>query len=228
LAARRVRFAKRVTSTGPTTHAVLFRQEEAVMVRAPHAKSAQRGIAERPQSIRQAGGTSFMWSLAKIRVASLVLLGATTPAAAGFAVSVPAVKWLCVTWLAGVALLMHCLSRRASAEAPVLSVDQRGILDHRLMPRYIEWQEIAAICPVDANRNNVIDIELRWPKFTLGETRWPVRIGAYCQTGYGVPAVTISMLLLDGNVSEMLDAVAQYRPDLLHHTNRRAPLTADP
>jgi hypothetical protein len=123
---------------------------------------------------------------------------------------------------------MHCLSRRASAEAPVLSVDQRGILDHRLMPRYIEWQEIAAICPVDANRHNVIDIELRWPKFTLAETRWPVRIGAYCQTGYGVPAVTISMLLLDGNVSEMLDAVAQYRPDLLHHTNRRAPLTADP
>jgi hypothetical protein len=61
---------------------------------------------------------------------------------------------------------------------------------------------------------------------TLGETRWPVRIGAYCQIGYGVPAVTISMLLLEGNVSEMLDAVAQYRPDLLHNTNRRTPLSA--
>jgi hypothetical protein len=32
---------------------------------------------------------------------------------------------------------------------------------------------------------------------------------------------------LDGNVSEMLGAIAQYRPDLLHHTNRGTPLTAD-
>jgi hypothetical protein len=62
---------------------------------------------------------------------------------------------------------------------------------------------------------------------TLRETRWPVRIGAYCQMGYGVPAVTISMLLLDGNVSEMLEAIAQYRPDLLHDTNRGTQLTAD-
>jgi hypothetical protein len=201
---------------------VLFRQEEIAMARAPHAKSALRGIAERPRA------TSFMWSLAKIRVACLVLLGATTPAVAAFAVCGPFVKWFCLAWLVGVAFLIHCLSRRASADTVVLSVDQRGILDHRLMPRYIEWQEISAICPVDANRNHVVDIELRWPKITLAETRWPVRIGAYCQTGYGVPAVTISMLLLEGNVSEVLDAVAKYRADLLHHTNRAALHTAHP
>ena len=35
---------------------------------------------------------------------------------------------------------------------------------------------------------------------------------------YGVPVVIISMLLLKGNVSKVLDAVAPYRPDLLHHT----------
>jgi hypothetical protein len=199
---------------------VLFRQEEIAMARAPHAKSAPRGIAERP---RQARATFFMWSLAKIRVACFVLLGAATPAVAAFAVCGLFVKWFCLAWLAGVAFLIHCLSRRAFPDTVVLSVDQRGILDHRLMPRYIEWREIAAIWPVDANRNHVVDIELRWPKTTLAETRWPVRFGAYCQTGYGVPAVTISMLLLEGDVSKMLDAVAQYRPDLLHHTNRTAP-----
>jgi hypothetical protein len=192
------------------------------MVRAPHPKSAQCDLVERAQPIRQAGGTSFLWSLPKIRIACLALVGATTPAAAGFAISVPSVKWLCLAWLVGVALLIHGLSRRASAGTVVLTVDQRGILDHRLMPRYIEWHEIAAICPVDANRNHVVDIELRWPKITLAETRWPVRIGAYCQIGYGVPAVTISMLLLEANVSEMLEAVAKYRPDLLDHTNRMA------
>ena len=66
----------------------------------------------------------------------------------------------------------------------------------------------------------------RWPKTTLAGTRWLVRIGALCQLGYGVPAVTISMLLLEGNISELLAAVAQYRPDLLHHSNRERRFTA--
>jgi hypothetical protein len=55
-----------------------------------------------------------MWSLAKIRIACLVLLCAAMPAVAGFTVPVPFVKWLCLAWLVGVALLIHCLSRRAS------------------------------------------------------------------------------------------------------------------
>jgi len=196
------------------------------MVGTPHAQSVERDLIERPQSVRQACGTCFMWSLAKIRIACLVLLGAAMPAVAGFTVPVPFVKWLCLAWLVGVALLIHCLSQRASADTVVLSVDKRGIVDRRLMSRHIEWQEIKAICPINAGRSHVVDITLRWPVITLGETRWPVRIGAYCQIGYGVPAVTISMLLLEGNVSEMLDAVAQYRPDLLHNTNRRTPLSA--
>jgi hypothetical protein len=207
-----------------TLKASRVHQQEVAMVRASYAKSVPRDLVERAQPIRQAGRTSFMWSLAKIRNACLILLGAAMPAVAGFAVSF--MIWLCLAWLVGVAILIHCLSRRASTDTVVLSIDQRGILDHRLMPRHIEWHEIEAICPVDPNRNHIVDIKLRWPKITLAETRWPVRIGAYCQLGYGVPAVTISMLLLEGNVSEMLDAVAQYRPDLLHHTNRRAPLIA--
>ena len=64
------------------------------------------------------------------------------------------------------------------------------------MPRRIEWQEIDLIYPVNTDRNHTVDIKLRWPKATLAGTRWLVRIGALCQMGYGVPAVTISMLLL--------------------------------
>lgn len=209
-----------------TLKASRVHQQKVAMVRASDAKSVPRNLVERAQPIRHAGGTSFMWSLAKIRNACFILLGAAMPAVAGFAVS--SMIWLCLAWLVGVAILIHCLSRRASTDTVVLSIDQRGILDHRLMPRRIEWHEIEAICSVDPNRNHIVDIKLRWPKITLAETRWPVRIGAYCQFGYGLPAVTISMLLLEGNVSEMLDAVAQHRPDLLHHTNRRAPLIARP
>ena len=200
------------------------------MVSAPHAVRVQRTLGEPGESVEQAGGASFMWSLAKIRIAALILLGATTPAIVGFAMAGPFVRWICLAWLTGVALIAQGLSRRARARAGavVLSVDERGIFDRRLMSRHIEWQEIATIWPVNVDRSDVVDIELRWPKMTLGGTRWSVRIGAYCQIGYGVPAVTISMLLLEGNVSDVLDAVAQYRPDLLHHTNRRAPLSANP
>jgi len=208
----------------PTTHAAVLHWEEASMVDAFRARFAQ-GSVEPQQAARQANPGYFIWSLAKIRTAALVLLAAALPAAAAFAVAGPGVRWLCVGWLVGIAVLLNGLGRRARAETVVLSVDQYGILDRRLMPRRIAWQEIAAICPVDTDRNHTVDIALSWPKVTLRETRWPVRVGAYCQIGCGVPAVTISMLLLEGSVSDLLDAVARYRPDLLHGTNRSASST---
>src|SRR5258706_12568896 len=134
------------------------------MVRAHHTKSAQCDVLEGPQPCCEDGGTCFTWSLAKIRIACLVLLGAATPAIAGFGVSVPFVQWLCLAWLVGVALLTHGLNQRASADTIVLSVDRRGILDRRLMSRHIKWQEIEAIWPVNTDRSHAIHIQLRWPK----------------------------------------------------------------
>jgi hypothetical protein len=188
----------------------------------PLTRSAQfHDLTNETRPARQTAGPAFSWSRSKLRFASLLLLGAATPAAIGFALSGPVGKWFCLAWLLVVAVLMHSLSRRAVAETFVLSIDQRGILDRRLMSRHIAWQEIAAVCAVDTNRSHVVDLKLRWPDITLAETRWPVRVGAHCQRGYGVPAVTISVLLLEGNVSEVLNAVALYRPDLLHDSNRR-------
>jgi hypothetical protein len=102
----------------------------------------------------------------------------------------------------------------------VLTIDARGILNRRLMSKPIEWQEIEAICPVNVERSHVVDLKLRWPAATLAQARWAVRIGAACQKGYGVPAVTLSMLLLEGNVSDLLYAIALHRSDLLHHSNQ--------
>jgi hypothetical protein len=198
------------------------------MVQAHGIRSAWHDVVQDPQEICHAGGASFVWSLAKIRIAALILFGVATPALVGSALPTPIVQWPCLVWLLGVALLMHGLSRRASDDSVVLSVDQRGILDRRLMARRIEWQEIGAICPVDTDRSHTVDIRLRWPRTTLDQTRWLVRIGAHCQVGYGVPAVTLNMLLLDGDVSELLGAVAEYRPDLLHYVNRSALQSVDP
>ena len=206
----------------PKTHGPGDARRGATSLSGPLPGSVASGLAERRGPDCQGAGVAFKWSHAKLRIACLVLLAAATPAVAGFALSAPVVRWLSVAWLAAIAFFMHCLSRRACDPLVVLLVDQRGIFDRRIMPRPIAWQEIAAICPVDTDRCCVIDIDLRWPKITLGKTRWSVRIGAYCQTAYNVPAVSISMLLLESNASQFLQAVAQYRPDLLHHSNRRA------
>ena len=184
------------------------------------------GRERRLQSSCDLGSVRFAWSQRKIRIAALVLAGAATLVAAGVPTSNSYVKWLCLCALMGLALAAHGLGRRAFANAAILCVDRRGILDRRLMPRHIEWQEIESVCRVESDRSKVVDIKLRWPKKTLAGTRWPIRIGAYCQAGYGVPAVTISMWLLEGEVSALLDAVARYRPDLLHRANRRC--TVDP
>lgn len=188
---------------------------------------SSKHIRDRPVT-DAADGTevSFSWGIAKLRIAALALVGAAIAGAIGFAFAGALVKWACLAWLLGVATRMHRLSRLAADEASVLTIDKRGILDRRLMPRRIEWQEIALTCPVDPARSHVVDLELRRPRVTLAGTQWRIRIGAWCQTGYGVPAVTISMLLLDGDVHEVLEAIARYRPDLLHPTNRQGFRTA--
>jgi hypothetical protein len=197
----------------------------------PEARYVRNGLAERSahtqlahtdlDGAHQDQVVSFTWSIFKIRIAGLVLLGTAMPAAGCFALAPPFVQWLCLAWLAGVAFLMHGLSRRARSDAVVLSVDQRGILDRRLMPQHIEWHDIRAVCPTDIGRAHVVDIALRWPRSTLRKARWSVRIGGHCQSGYGVPAITISTLLLEGDVAQLLEAVARWRPDLLHHSNRQ-------
>jgi hypothetical protein len=192
------------------------------MARTSQAGSARCDVVERPQLFQTAGITSFRWSYRKIHVVCVVVLVAATPAVIGFVGSPAFVKWLCLVWLCGIAVLMWGLSRRAHDGAVVLSVDRHGIRDHRLISRPIAWQEIEAIWPVDPDRNHTIDIALRRPETTLRDARWSVRVGAYCQKGYGVPAVTISMLLLDGSVSDLLKAIAQHRPDLLDYSNLRA------
>jgi hypothetical protein len=113
------------------------------MLGASQPKSLKLDLAERPQPVHQAR-TSFVWSHAKIRIASLVLAAVATPAAVAFVAPAPFVKWLCLVWLCGIAVLMQGLSRRADDGSVVLSVDRRGILDRRLISRHIAWQEIKA------------------------------------------------------------------------------------
>jgi hypothetical protein len=158
----------------------------------------------------------FSWSIEKLRFAALVLVATALPAAIlALTPSVAAVRVLGLAWLFAIARLARGISRRASFGTAVLMIDHSGILDSRLMPRRIGWHEIEMVFPVNLDRGRVIDLSLRWPDTTLAGTRWLTRIGAVLQQAYGVPAITISMLLLDGQVADLLAAIARYRPDLL-------------
>jgi hypothetical protein len=168
------------------------------------------------------GRISFGWSLRRLRIASGILLLITATAGAGCLLLGPVGEGLSLACLLGVAGMSHGVGWRAACRDAVLSVDELGIWDRRLMQRRISWHEVETFCPV-TDRGHVIDLRLRWPEDTLAGTRWPVRIGARLQTRFGAPAVTISTLLLDTDVSELMDAIARYRPDLLDPINRRVP-----
>jgi len=163
----------------------------------------------------------FSWSIEKLRFAALVLLAAALPAGILAVTSTAAVRVLSLAWLFAIARLAHGFARRATSGAAVLMIDQSGILDLRLMPRRIGWHEIETVFPVNLDRGKVIDLSLRWPGSTLAGTRWLTRLGAILQQAYGVPAITISMLLLDGQVTDLLAAIARYRPDLVPTSTAR-------
>jgi hypothetical protein len=163
----------------------------------------------------------FSWSIEKLRFAALLLVAAALPAAILAVTSAAAVRVLSLAWLFAIARLAHVVARRAISGAAVLTIDQSGILDLRLMPRRIGWHEIETVFPVNLDRGKVIDLSLRWPGSTLAGTRWLTRIGAILQQAYGVPAITISMLLLDGQVADLLAAIARYRPDLVPASTAR-------
>jgi hypothetical protein len=157
----------------------------------------------------------FSWSIEKLRFAAFVLVAAALPAAILAVASTAAVRVLSLAWLFAIARLAHGIARRATSGAAVLMIDQSGILDLRLMPRRIGWHEIQTVFPVHLDRSRVVDLSLRWPNTTLAGTRWLTRLGALLQRAQGVPAITISMLLLDGQVADLLSAIAHYRPDLV-------------
>ena len=163
----------------------------------------------------------FSWSIEKLRFAALVLVAAALPAAILAVASTAAVRVLGLAWLFAIARLAHGIARRATSGAAVLMIDQSGILDLRLMPRRIGWHEIETVFPVNLDRSRVVDLSLRWPNITLAGTRWLTRLGAILQRVQGVPAITISMLLLDGQVADLLAAIARYRPDLVPASTAR-------
>jgi hypothetical protein len=118
-------------------------------------------------------------------------------------------------WLALCAHALWGLFARAIDRRPIVRIDARGVLDTRLLPRPIEWWEIESFYPVDMSRSHVVELRLRHPHRTLASARWHMRLGLDWHRSLDLPHVCISLLLLEGNVMNVLAAIQRHAPHLL-------------
>jgi hypothetical protein len=118
-------------------------------------------------------------------------------------------------WLGLCAHALWGLFARAIERRPIVRIDARSILDARLLPRPIEWWEIASFYPVDVGRSHVVELRLRDPHRTLAAARSHMRLGLDWHRSLDLPHVCISLLLLEGSVTDVLAAIQRHAPHLL-------------
>lgn len=107
------------------------------------------------------------------------------------------------------------VARRSKDDSPVVIIDRCGILDRRLKADPIYWSDIAAIAPCDRQRSHVLDLYIQLPKTRLASASAASRLGAAVQNRTGIPALTVSLLLLDCDLRDFAAAIAEFRPSLL-------------
>jgi hypothetical protein len=166
----------------------------------------------------EAASETFRHSPAKLRIACALLMMVAIPGVPATLTGAEVLQWIAIAWLVIIAGLSELLAGRARNMAAVLRVDACGAVDDRI-GLTLRWQEISRVFPVNVERAQVVDIELRWPG-SADNVSWQQRVGCWCQRGFAVPAATISMLLLDGGVGQFLAAMARHRLDLLDVSNR--------
>jgi hypothetical protein len=118
-------------------------------------------------------------------------------------------------WLALCAHALWGLFARAVERRPIVRIDARGILDTRLLPRPIEWWEIESFYPVNVGRSHVVELRLRDPRRTLASARWHMRLGLDWHRPLDLPHVCISLLLLEGSMTDVVAAIQRHAPHLL-------------
>src|SRR5262245_17804209 len=127
------------------------------------------------------------------------------------------VAWVQVAGSIWLGLCAHAVWRRlerAAERHPVVTIDDNGILDTRVLPRPIEWWEIEFFYPVDAARSRVVELRLRHPHRTLADAPWHVRLGLDWHREFDLPDVCVSLLLLDATVPDTVEAIRRYAPHL--------------
>jgi hypothetical protein len=163
--------------------------------------------------------TVIRYSERKMRTAALIAIVAAAPAFASMLSGYTTVHLIALAYL--LLLLLACAHLRwlSDTRRSAVIVSDWGITIsvHGLQLR---WQDVKRIPEVRTRSAKAIDIELRWPETFSAHSSRAVRFGAWCQCALKLPAITLSLWLVEADAKTFLDAVCQHRPDLLHVNNR--------
>ena len=182
---------------------------------APPAGPRPDGSSVEDEIFASASGFRFYWSRLALRryaVGLAICAVATAPVMLSDNAFARAV---CTCWFVLLAVLAHGLARRAVCCEPVLVIDAFGIMDRRRHAYPLHWHEIRKLDRVDVHRNKVVELFLARPERMAGPASLWFRLGARLQCKYGLPAVTINLLLLDASCAEVVAAIAEYRCGLV-------------
>ena len=158
---------------------------------------------------------NFHWDKRKVR---LITGSVTLIAALGLFMLFQddyGVKALGLTWIAALLTLAVTLLRRSRAGEPVVVVDARGIRDSRLCDHIIPWEDIRAVGTLDAENLTFVGIDLEPDAAILSHLRAMPRIMLWPNRILHFPSLSIAMHALEGTTSDLLAAVARFRPDLI-------------
>ena len=158
---------------------------------------------------------NFRWDIGKVR---LICGGVTLVAVIGLFMLFQddyGVKALGLTWIATFLTLAVALLRRSQTSDPVVVVDTRGIRDSRISDHIILWGDIRAVDTLEAENLTFVGIDLKPDAAILAHLRAMHRIMLWPNRILHFPSLSIAMHALDGTTSDLLAAVARFRPNLI-------------
>jgi hypothetical protein len=174
---------------------------------------------ERPPVPIAPQSTVLQFSPRKLRGAARVAIFAALPAFAAVMAEQPALHVIALLYLVPVVLVCSRIKSLAELRKGAIVVSPWGIT-LGAQGLQLRWQDVKRILEVRSRSAKAIDIELMWPDAFEKHASRNVRFGAWCQKALRVPAITLSLWLVDANAETFLDAVRAHRPDLLHANNR--------
>jgi hypothetical protein len=158
---------------------------------------------------------SFHWNTGKVH---LIAAGGIFAAGIGLILLFQGdagAKALGLVWIAALLVLVIALLRRARSKEPVVIVDAHGIFDRRVSDQIIRWEDIRAIDTLESDNVTFAGIDLKPGADVLAHLRFLHRVMQGPNRILHFPMVSIGMHALDGSTSDLLAAVARFRPELV-------------
>lgn len=118
-----------------------------------------------------------------------------------------------LAWFCAFALFAGLLLARLADTKPVVTISAAGIHDRRISEAPIPWHALADVQGFEVENSSFVGLNFHDPRTALAGAKTVQRLFAPLHPLFGLPAVSISMMLLDGGDDDLLAAMAKHRSD---------------